>query len=178
MDNTQESLHAWIARHGVIMESSPPLPGDPNMHDDAWAKLSKAQHYQVMFSPGEGPSTFFSVGGGIVDAFALKAAKKAHRGYQWKGLSPRCIAYDELLAPFRLKYRPDCVDVLNSLKMDMPTCDQSFEEWCFDLGMDTDSRKALATYLVCQKSARDLRNWISRQFGAGAWADFLDCENL
>jgi hypothetical protein len=36
-------------------------------------------------------------------------------------------------------------------------CDDTFEDWCGTMGYDTDSRKALDNYLVCQKMARKIR---------------------
>ena len=41
--------------------------------------------------------------------------------------------------------------------MDSGTCDQSFDDWCDNLGFDTDSRKALDTYLACQEQASKFR---------------------
>ena len=52
---------------------------------------------------------------------------------------------------------PQLADVLFSLLMDLLACDQSFNNWCWDCGYDTDSRKALETYLTCQESGAKLR---------------------
>lgn len=52
---------------------------------------------------------------------------------------------------------PKLDDVLHSLGMDAEACEQSFEEWCSNMGGDTDSRKALETYLACQGAAAKLR---------------------
>lgn len=45
---------------------------------------------------------------------------------------------------------PPLADVLSSLLSDASNADTTFEDWCGDFGYDTDSRKALATYLACQ----------------------------
>lgn len=47
-------------------------------------------------------------------------------------------------------YGPLPFSVLSSIYLD-DTRGASFEEWCSDLGYDTDSRKALAAYLQCQE---------------------------
>ena len=51
---------------------------------------------------------------------------------------------------------PKPFDVLHCIRMDDPQ-GESFEYWCDDFGFDTDSRKALETYLQCQKQADDFR---------------------
>lgn len=53
---------------------------------------------------------------------------------------------------------PELSSVLCSLVMDAGACDESFDGWCCNFGYDTDSRKALETYLACQESATKLRN--------------------
>jgi hypothetical protein len=52
---------------------------------------------------------------------------------------------------------PSLSMVLESLALDASTGDQTFSDWCADMGYDDDSRKALDTYLGCQKIATDLR---------------------
>lgn len=52
---------------------------------------------------------------------------------------------------------PELCSVLSSLLMDSLACDQSFNDWCSNFGYDTDSRKALDTYLACQESGAKLR---------------------
>lgn len=52
--------------------------------------------------------------------------------------------------------KPELSSVLYSLVMDASACDESFEDWCSNFGYDTDSRKALETYLSCQESASKL----------------------
>lgn len=51
---------------------------------------------------------------------------------------------------------PHAADVLYSLLMDSSAVGQSFESWCSELGMDSDSRKAEATYRACQENADKL----------------------
>lgn len=51
---------------------------------------------------------------------------------------------------------PQPADVLHSIILDSSSCNQSFEHWCSDLGYDSDSRKAFATYELCQKNGDKL----------------------
>ena len=53
--------------------------------------------------------------------------------------------------------KPEIDDVLYCLVMDCSACDMSFDDWCFDFGYDTDSRKALETYLTCQNNGTRIR---------------------
>jgi len=48
-------------------------------------------------------------------------------------------------------------DVLFSLVSDSDACEMSFNEWCSNFGYDTDSRKALAVYELCQENTDKLR---------------------
>lgn len=66
---------------------------------------------------------------------------------------------------------PTARDVLESLALDARCGDQSFHDFCMDLGYDEDSRKAYATYEAC----RDLMYELRRVFG-GRYDDFLGTE--
>ena len=51
---------------------------------------------------------------------------------------------------------PGIDDILYCLVLDAAAAEMSFEDWCSDYGYDTDSRKALHTFLDCQKMAKVL----------------------
>ena len=59
--------------------------------------------------------------------------------------------------------KPTAAGVLYCLLLDADSAGQSFANWCSDFGYDTDSRKALNTYLVCGDIARDLRKVFGRE---------------
>jgi hypothetical protein len=52
---------------------------------------------------------------------------------------------------------PKPTDLIYSLIADASACEESFEDWCSNFGYETDSRKALETYLACQASGEKLR---------------------
>lgn len=52
---------------------------------------------------------------------------------------------------------PKSEDVLSSLLMDASDTGETFEDWCGTFGEDTDSRRALALYLLLQENAKKLR---------------------
>lgn len=51
---------------------------------------------------------------------------------------------------------PHIADLLHSLILDSDASTQSFASWCDELGYDSDSRKALATYEACQRNTDKL----------------------
>lgn len=56
-------------------------------------------------------------------------------------------------------------DVLYSLLMDVTMVEgRSFEEWCDDLGLDTDSRRALKTYEACVAQVEPLKAFLGDAF--------------
>ena len=63
----------------------------------------------------------------------------------------------------RVPIFPAAADLLYSLQIDAETCEQSFDSWCSEYGYDTDSRKALETYLLCQQNGMKYNQLFSRQ---------------
>ncbi len=59
---------------------------------------------------------------------------------------------------------PNAASVLSSLIGDSICSLESFEDFCAELGYDTDSRKALATYLACQESGAAARKLLMGDF--------------
>lgn len=61
---------------------------------------------------------------------------------------------------------PTAADVLSCLVSDASSFEsaRSFEEWCGDLGYDTDSRKAERTYKACGDIAHRLRVFLGPHF--------------
>ena len=57
---------------------------------------------------------------------------------------------------------PHMAGVLHSLILESSACEESFNEWCDNYGCDTDSRKALETYLACQANAAKLQKIFTR----------------
>lgn len=51
---------------------------------------------------------------------------------------------------------PHPADALQCLLLDSSASEQTFASWCDELGYDSDSRKAYATYEACQQSADKL----------------------
>ncbi len=56
---------------------------------------------------------------------------------------------------------PDVADVVFSLVMDASCGEYTFNDWCSEFGYDTDSRKALDTYLQCQENSVKVRKLLT-----------------
>ena len=56
---------------------------------------------------------------------------------------------------------PTIVDVLYSLQSDASLAADSHEDFCYLLGISTDSRKGLEDYLACQESGKQYRELMS-----------------
>ena len=69
---------------------------------------------------------------------------------------PGTVMHEEMLKTAK-PVAPHAAEVLHSLLADGAGADQLFDDWCADFGYDSDSRKALATYLACQENAIKLR---------------------
>jgi len=62
----------------------------------------------------------------------------------------------KILLGYTAPLEPALDDVLHSLVLDSEAGKESFEDWCSDFGYDTDSRRAMDTYLKCQESGKKL----------------------
>ena len=58
---------------------------------------------------------------------------------------------------------PAIAGLLYSLQIDAEACEQCFDIWCRELSYDTDSRKALETYLLCQQNGMKYNQLFSRK---------------
>ena len=56
---------------------------------------------------------------------------------------------------------PKVADVLNCLLMDASAADDNFDDWCDNLGLSSDSIKALNLYKECLDTARALRKFFT-----------------
>lgn len=63
---------------------------------------------------------------------------------------------------------PTAADVLDCLASDAASVDsaRSFEDWCSDIGYDTDSRKAERTYKACERQAAALKQFVGADYDA------------
>jgi hypothetical protein len=81
-------------------------------------------------------------------------------GLTQKDIDTRTIYGRRYLAAveaLRKPQAPRAACVLHSMLLDADLANESFDDWCSSLGYDSDSRKALATYLECQAEGAKLR---------------------
>lgn len=72
-----------------------------------------------------------------------------------KGYTPLCFAYWGSRADADNGLGPSFYDILACVASDSHY-DMAFEEWCSELGYDTDSRKAYATWERCREFAKKI----------------------
>ena len=65
---------------------------------------------------------------------------------------------------FRYTDGPVLQDVLHALVSDADCAIDTFEDFCGNLGYDTDSRKAPETYLACQDNGNRLRKALGNDY--------------
>jgi hypothetical protein len=63
-----------------------------------------------------------------------------------------------------LTSEPTADDVIDSLLLDANAGDQTFDEFCSDMGLDSDSRKAEATWKACKRSAKGVRRLLGADY--------------
>lgn len=68
---------------------------------------------------------------------------------------------------------PTAIEVLGCLASDASGSDESFEDWCGNLGYDADSRKAKKTYDSCRKQTAKLKAFL----GDGLYRALLEDSN-
>lgn len=59
---------------------------------------------------------------------------------------------------------PSVADVLSSLMIDASCGDQSFEDYCSDLGVNSDSRKEYASWEACHEIAPKVRRFLGKAY--------------
>lgn len=71
-----------------------------------------------------------------------------------------------------IEREPTAADVLYCLISDASVADcPNFESWCADMGYDTDSRKALATFEACKAMAPKLQRFLGARYDAFTCAE-------
>jgi hypothetical protein len=61
---------------------------------------------------------------------------------------------------------PDAATVVACLMRDARSGLEPFDDYCADFGLDSDSRKVLAVYLECQRTAKAMRALFGEQYPA------------
>ena len=82
------------------------------------------------------------------------------RPKSWSGR--KSIAQDDWDKLYLKPTPPTAASVLHSLIADSTAARMSFNDWCDDYGFDTDSRKAMKTYIECQETDTNLRKVFTR----------------
>lgn len=69
---------------------------------------------------------------------------------------------NEITAKYAKPVAPCAASVLYGLTRDADAIEYSFDDWAADMGIDTDSRKGLETFLQCQKIGHEMNKFFGR----------------
>jgi hypothetical protein len=146
-DKSATHVRFTVKRNGHAIHSGYYSAGSAHSLPESAEEFSRrAKHVQA------GPMT-------VLEAFKLsqrlRNGQKGMTVYEHDTLMP-------IIRAVQASWLPLPVDVIQSLLMD--ATGESFEEWCGNLGYDTDSRKALATWEACRESDRVCRGIFGAAF--------------
>lgn len=150
----EQAVSAILAECGIVFSA---VLVDANaVSEDGW----KHAAWKVAFS-GQGRQTFSTPYRMGTAHRELKPGCHVPPGrVDWK--NPRTLFDEDFRNRCTRPIAPSPATVLHSLISDASAADSTFDDWAADMGLDSDSRKALAMYLACQETAVSLR----RLFGA------------
>lgn len=94
--------------------------------------------------------------GQMTSPYIMGAGLRNYGGRPIPQVWEKCNPYQERALSISKPNRPDIVSVVYSLVSDAQLGNDTFDGFCGNLGYDTDSRKALESYLACQKIGSDL----------------------
>ncbi len=80
------------------------------------------------------------------------------------------VRADLWLHEVKARIVPSAANVISTLIASSSGSDQTFQDWCSELGYSEDSRKALDTYLSCQVELVNLRRLLRQHFDAACEA--------
>lgn len=158
-----ESLAATSPTRAKPVEFSAHYCGQTSR--DGW----ECDAWRVLFSRG-GASFSADFYTGLGHRAEPSKEQKIKARWSFAGLTEKDIRertiygrkYLRALEEMRSPTKPHAASVLYSLTLDARAADQSFSDWCSELGYDEDSIKAFDTYRACCDSAKKLREIFTR----------------
>ena len=146
---TEQTFADYLAAHGVTFTAA--LVGETNR--DGWTCDEWRVRLDRRVDPGAKPRTLET------DYFTGTGHRKSKRPMpaDISRLRPTILARVDWEKANLRPVAPAAAGVLHSLLLDAGADGESFGDWCANYGYDTDSRKALSTYLACQETAEKLR---------------------
>jgi hypothetical protein len=138
-----QTIKAFAEKHGLTIQSVR-VDSNPRKTDPKW----EAAHFRVTVQNGQRGSitTYYSLGSG-------------HRVKSRAGVGE----FDAKRNCYMRYPDPELESVLDCLAIDASFAEgNTYNDFCAELGVDTDSRKALESYLACQQTAMDLHRLLGR----------------
>ena len=105
----------------------------------------------------------------LISSFIKKQGEKYYKSTTGEAKTEK----EAVIAGWLKTVPPKLADVVYCLLNDASGTDEVFEDWCNNLGYDTDSRKALDLYLTCQKT----RTAMIKMFGQELFDELSQLEH-
>lgn len=165
MSEYEKQANDFLAKNGLNFRATP----YPEEAQDAprWSNNAKPSNtpfgpmthgtrYRITIWRNDEPGKLaFDFWGSIRDRVQTLAA-----GRSWHNMPPGVQKYLNSTATRFAPAHPTAYDVLACISSDIDVAD-TFEEFCADLGYDTDSRTAFATFQECAELSRKLLRFFS-----------------
>lgn len=161
VNDTDKAVAEYLTERGVISYKAihiGDLSNDRQWPCDLWRIVFTAQNHGEFiteFRTGLG-HRLTNLRFGKLSQAQLVGAKELK---QVTSMDQACFKIDEC----NFAVTPTQASVLYCLLSDANCGDDTFDDFCSNLGYDTDSRKALETYLVCQETNAKLNKFFSRE---------------
>lgn len=161
VNDIDKAVSEYLTKRGVLSYKAThagDLSNDKEWPCDLWRIVFTAQNhgeFVTEFRTGLGHRLTNLRFGKLSTAqqIGVKALKEV------TGMASACVKIDD----FTYTVAPTQANVLYCLLADANCGDDTFDDFCSNLGYDTDSRKALETYLACQETNTKLNKFFSRE---------------
>lgn len=161
VNDTDKAVAEYLTGRGVLSYKAThagDLSKDKEWPSDLWRIVFTAQNHSEFvteFHTGLG-HRLTNLRFGKLSQAQLTGAKELK---QVTGMDQACFKIDDCT----YAVTPTQASVLYCLLSDAQCGDDTFDDFCSNLGYDTDSRKALETYLACQETNTKLNKFFSRE---------------
>lgn len=156
----------FAKRHNVTVTATPiGHRSNGTGFDEEWSRTAVHWHIEMEIDGKPLWAGEFSHGIGHAESWARANARKAYvAGYKPPPARRQWLPDSKPMQALRQAY-------LATLHGDAMGCDQPFEDWAPELGLDTDSRRALAIWEACN----DTRRRLQRAMTPEQWQEFTEC---
>lgn len=161
-NETRAAVDALLAQHGVTM-SATFVPQSASRHSQ---EKDRTLNWRIAFKRVSNGASFaidYSQGVGHIPKIIGKSYPMEMQAREWEA-SEKGRYQARANSSFATKPLPppSAANILYCITSDASCIDDTFEDFCANLGYDTDSRKAEAIYNACRAQTRDAQRVLGR----------------